>query len=152
MNSVYNILDTLKTELRSIKGCNTVTFGDISDVDLDKTTIFPLAHIILGTAIPRGSVIEFNIKILAADIVDENNEAENFEDFYGNDNLQDVLNTQFEVLNRLVASIKRGDLFEANYQLVGDPQMNPFMDRFSNLLAGWETDIIIQIQNKTSIC
>jgi hypothetical protein len=97
-------------------------------------------------------VIEFNIKILAADIVDENKEAENFEDFYGNDNLQDVLNTQFEVLNRLVASVKRGDLFEANYQLIGDPQMNPFMDRFSNLLAGWETDITIQIQNKTSIC
>ena len=50
MNTLYKLVDKLKAELDSNKLINTTTIGDITDIDLDKTTIFPLAHISLGDA------------------------------------------------------------------------------------------------------
>ena len=152
MNSVYNILDTIKTELRNTKGVTTVTFGNLSDIDMDKTTMFPLAHLVLGNTIHKGNTLEFTIKILCADIIDYNKDEANFDDFYQNDNLQDVLNTQFEVLNRLITVLKRGDLFKSNYQVTTDVVLEPFIERFSNLLAGWGVDISIQIPNTSTVC
>ena len=152
MNHVYDILEVIKDELRATKGVNTVSFGDIAEADLDKTTIFPLSHIILGNANHRGNVIEFDLKILMCDIVDHNNKKTDDDEFYGNDNMQDVLNTQFEVGNRLISKLRRGDLFRQQYRVVSDTILEPFVDRFSNLLAGYELNITIQVKNDMSIC
>jgi hypothetical protein len=76
----------------------------------------------------------------------------NFELFYGNNNLQDVFNTQFQVINTIISKLMRGDLFEANYQVTTQPAAQPFKERFSNELAGWSTDISIEIPNGVSIC
>lgn len=152
MNHVYDILETLKNELRATKGVNTVSFGSITDVDLDKTTIFPLSHVILGVTRHLGRVLEFDITIIMADIVDVNNKKTDGDEFYGNDNLQDVLNTQFEVGNRIISKMQRGDLFQSNYKVVSEPTLEPFMDRFSNVLAGYELNVSIQVQNDMSVC
>ena len=45
----YQITDTLKTNLLLDENVNTVTTGDIFDVDLSKQTIFPLAHIVINS-------------------------------------------------------------------------------------------------------
>lgn len=152
MNHVYDILDTLKTTLRATKGVNTVTFGQLSDIDLDKTTMFPLSHIILENTRHLGNVLSFDIKVMMADIVDINNKEADYDDFYGNDNLQDVLNTQFEVGNRLVMLLRRGDLFANHYQVTTDANLKPFIERFSNVLAGYELDVTIEMKNGISIC
>jgi len=152
MTHVYNILDTLKDELLASPSVNTVTYGDISDVDLDKTTIFPLSHLFMDNVTYRERTVLFNIKLLCADIVDYNKEKSDFDLFYGNDNLHDVLNTQFEVINTLIMKLMRGDLFKLNYQVTTEPSAQPFKERFSNQLAGWSVDISIEIPNSASIC
>jgi len=111
MTHVYDILEIIKDELLTSPSVNTVTYGDLSEVDLDKTTIFPLSHMLIDSANYKARKVVFNIKIIMSDVVDVNKEESDSDDFYGNDNLQDVLNTQFEVGNRLVSLLKRGDLF-----------------------------------------
>jgi len=152
MTHVYDILDILRAELLSSPSVNTVTYGDISDVDLDKTTMFPLSHLLIDSVNYNERTVVFNIKLLCADIVDYNKEKSDFELFYGNDNLHDVLNTQFEVINSLISKLMRGDLFAANYQVTTQPSAQPFKERFSNELAGWSVDISIEIPNGISIC
>ena len=152
MTHVYDILDTIKDELLASPSVNTVTYGDITDVDLDKTTMFPLSHILMDSVTYRERIVSFNIQILCADIVDYNKDKSDFELFYGNDNLHDVLNTQFEVINRLISKLMRGDLFEENYQVTTQPTATPFKERFSNELAGWSVDMTIDIPNGISIC
>jgi len=152
MTHVYDILDIIKDELISSPSVNTVTYGDITDVDLDKTTIFPLSHILLDSASYKERTIVFNVKILCADIVDYNTKKPNNGLFYGNDNLQDVMNTQFQVINSLIMKLMRGDLFEMNYQVTTQPTAEPFKERFSNELAGWSVDISIEVPNGISIC
>jgi hypothetical protein len=152
MTHVYDILDVIKDELLTNPSVNTVTYGDITDVDLDKTTMFPLSHMLIDSANYKERTVVFDIKLLCADIVDYNTKKSDYELFYGNDNLQDVMNTQFEVINSLIMKLMRGDLFEINYQVTTQPVAQPFKERFSNELAGWSVDISIEIPNGISIC
>ena len=43
MTQVYDIVDKLKDRLRTNPNVFTVSYGDITEVDLNKTTIFPLS-------------------------------------------------------------------------------------------------------------
>ena len=97
----YQITETIETQLLSDVNVNTVTTGDIFDIDLSKQSIFPLAHIIVNSVTLQEQVISFNITVMAMDIVDESKEATT-DIFRGNNNEQDVLNTQLAVLNKLV--------------------------------------------------
>ncbi|MDB4245997.1 hypothetical protein N9824_00470 [bacterium] len=152
MTHVYDILDVLKEELRSSPSVNTVTYGEVSDLDLDKTTMFPLSHLLIENVSYNERTVNFRIKVLCADIVDYNKKPSEFDDFYGNDNLHDVMNTQFEVINTLIMKLMRGDLFNAKYQVNTSPVAEPFKERFNNVLAGWSVDIDIEVPNGASIC
>lgn len=152
MTHIYDILDTIKDELLSSPSVNTVTYGDIADVDLDKTTMFPLSHILIDNVTYGERIVSVNIKLLCADIIDYNTKKSDFELFYGNDNLHDVLNTQFQVINSLIMKLMRGSLFKDNYQVTTQPVAEPFKERFSNELAGWSTNIVIDLPNGISIC
>lgn len=151
---VYDILDKIKSILDANEQINTVTYGDIFEVDLNKQTIFPLAHIMLGSATITDHVIEHTVTVLCLDLVDQSNTDPRDEGvpFYGIDNEQDVLNTQLYVVNDLVQNLKKGDAHVDGFHLVGDPSCEPFTDRFENKLAGWGVDLSIQTRNKISIC
>ena len=152
MKHVYDILDVLRDELRSNPSVNTVSYGDITDLDLDKTTMFPLSHLLIDSASYGERTIRFRIKVLCADIVDYNQSPSDFDEFYGNDNLHDVMNTQFQVINSLITKLMRGDLFKSNYQVTTAPSAEPFKEKYGNVLAGWTTDIEIEVPNGISIC
>ena len=96
----FNIIDKLKQHFENDAIINTVTQGDIFEVDLNKQTIFPLVHLIVNTATFEENVIRYNISILAMDITDISKDA-NTNNFDGNDNELYVLNTMLAVLNML---------------------------------------------------
>ena len=149
-NNVYQILDDMKAFLIEGSFTNTVSFGDISDVDLDKTTIFPLTHINIANAVIKDSTIEFDINILAIDILDDNSlENDEFDYFYGNTNLQDILNNQLSVLQRLHANLTRGNLRDSLLTTEESLSAEPFKDRFVNVLAGWQTTVSLVVPNNT---
>ncbi len=152
MKHVYDILDVLRDELRSHPAVNTVSYGDITDLDLDKTTMFPLSHLLIDNASYGERTITFSIKLLCADIVDYNQSENQFDEFYGNDNLHDVMNTQFQVINSLITKLMRGDLFKSNYQVTSTPSAEPFKESYGNVLAGWTTVMQIEVPNGISIC
>ena len=152
MTEFYDIVDVIKNELRSYKSINTVTFGSLDEVDLDKTTMFPLAHIYVDRVRHEESILVFDIMVLVADIVDYNTRKTDDDDFYKNDNLHDVLNTQLVTINTLVSNLRRGSLYKDKYQIDSTPTIEPFKERFSNLLAGWEASISIQVKNDITIC
>ena len=147
----YNLTDKLKEELIKDPFVNTVTYGNIFEVDLNKQTIFPLSHFIVNNVVDRGQTLLFNISLLCMDLVDESKE-DITDNFIGNDNEQDVLNTQLAVANRIGAMLKRGDLYRTKYQLDGDVSLEPFVDRFDNKVAGWTATFNVVIPNEITIC
>mgnify|MGYP003625055055 FL=1 len=147
----YQLTETIKEELLKDININTVTTGDITDVNLNKQDMFPLGHIIINNVIDNENVLNFNISILACDIVDQSKEL-TVDRFVGNNNVQDILNTQLAVLNRLIQRLRKGNLYTEMYQLNGSPSLAPFYDRFENQLAGWTATMDIQIYNDIYIC
>jgi hypothetical protein len=152
MTQFYDILDKIKDRLRTNPNVFSVTYGDITKVDLDKTTIFPLSHLNISNAIIGEHTVSFTLQLLCVDIVDYNKDSSPDDEFYGNDNMQDILNSQLQVVNDVIAQLRRGTLFTDRLQVLGDVTVQPFMDRFENELAGWGADIVIEMPNDISIC
>lgn len=147
----YQITKTIKDQLLEDVNVNTVTTGDITDIDLAKQTMYPLSHVIVNNVTLEENIYRFNISVLAMDIVDQSKEATT-DIFKGNNNEQDVLNTQLVVLNKLIQVLRMGTLYQNKYQLDGDPTCEPFYDRFENQVAGWACTFDVLIQNDINIC
>lgn len=150
MKEYYDLVDKLYTYLNGSPSVNTVTFGDIFQVDLSKQTIFPLAHVNIQSVSFTDYVMQFNLQVICMDLVDESKDDRFVADsvpYRGLDNKHDVLNTQLTVINGLQAALRRGELFRNKYQVVSDVSANLFEDRFENLLTGWSLDLTLQVAN-----
>jgi acetolactate synthase regulatory subunit len=147
----YLITDKLRDELIADDTINTVTYGDITQVDLSKQTIFPLAHVMINSVNHLERILSFNITVMTMDVVNQSKDATS--DIYvDNDNEQDILNTQLAVINKLVEKLRSGTLHSDKYQLEGNPICEPFVDRFENKIAGWATTFDVIIHNDIYIC
>ena len=151
MTGFYDILDKLKWHFDNDELVNSVTQGDIFQVDLNKQTIFPLTHIMVNSSSLQSNTQTFNVSILAMDIVDIS-KSEVTDVFQENNNELDVLNTQHHVLNRCYQQMLHGNLWDLQFAVAGEPTLEPFTERFENLLAGWTMTFDVTIPNDMTIC
>lgn len=151
MQGFYQITKAIKDQLQSDSFVNTVTLGDIFKVDLNKQTIFPLSHIMVNSAAYNGSTFNYSVSVICMDIVDESKDATT-DIFIGNDNEQDVLNTQQMVATRLLEMLRRGDLYDDGFQLQDGASIEYFVDRFENKIAGVTVTMNILAKNDMTIC
>ena len=147
----YQLTETIKEQLLADVNVNTVTTGDITDVNLSKQDIFPLSHIIVNNVTVNEQTLDFNISILSCDIVNQS-KLQTTDIFTDNNDIQNILNNQLAVLNRLIQRLRMGQLHTDMYQLNGSPSLTPFYDRFDNQLAGWTATMDVQIYNDIYIC
>lgn len=151
MTSVYDLITTIKSHLRDNPIVNSVTYGDITEIDLNKTSMYPLAHFFINNVTISNSM-QMTISVLFIDIVDYTKEFN--EDDAGErgdaSNLIDVYNTQLQLANGLIQQIRRGDLYREGYQLEGEATCQPFNDRFENNVAGWTVDFTVNIGTTSS--
>lgn len=148
MKEYYNLVDNIYNYLSGNNNINTVTYGDIFDVDLAKQTIFPLAHIIVNDVTFNEHFMTFSINVICMDVVDEFEEnKQERNSIYGTDNKQDILNSMLSVVNGLQSSLRRGGMNENNYEINDSPTATQFEDRFENLLSGWSITFNIEVPN-----
>jgi hypothetical protein len=151
MNGFYQFTTKIKDTLKLDPFVNTVTYGDIFQVDLSKQTIFPLSHLVVNNVTKESNIMRFNISILAMDIVDMTKD-ETTDIFIGNDNTQDIWHTQLKVLDRLTELMRRSSIVSEGYQLDGNPTFEQFTERFENYLAGWTVTFDVIVGNDMTIC
>jgi len=151
MIGFYDILNKLKIHFDNDEIVNTVTQGDIFQVDLNKQTIFPLTHIMVNSSTLSDNTQTFNVSVIAMDIVDIS-KTEVTDTFQENNNELDVLNTQHHVLNRAYQQMLHGNLWDQQFVVETDPTLEPFTERFENLLAGWTMTFDVVVPNDMTIC
>jgi hypothetical protein len=139
---VYKIIKEIKDALLDEPFVNTVTEGDIFEIDLNKQTMFPLSHIIINQATHQGNVLSFNITILLMDIINQKDDS----------NKVDIWNTQLLVATRVLNRLNRGDLRDVFFELTGNPTYEPFTERFENDLAGWAITFDVLVRNDVTVC
>ena len=151
MTGFYDLLNKLKVYFNADPIVNSVTQGDIFQVDLSKQTIFPLTHIMVNSSTLSDNTMSFNVSIIAMDIVDIS-KSETTDIFEENNNELDVLNAQFTMLNRAYQQMLHGTLWDDKYVIEADPTLEPFTERFENLLAGWTMTFDVVVPNEMTIC
>lgn len=148
----FSVLEILRNELLRQDKVRTVTAGDITQIDLDKQTIFPLAHIIVNDVNFDQQIITYNISVLLMDIVhDDTTTNEPF--LYNNDNEEYVLNSMLYIGNYVTDRLSKGTLYDGNkFVERSTVTAEPFKDRFENELAGWAFTFDITLRNNIDRC
>ena len=148
MKEYYDLIKNIYEYLIGNNNINTVTSGDLLEVDLAKQTIFPLAHIIVNDVTFSNHQMTFSINVIAMDVVDEHNDdKQERNSVYGSDNKQDILNSMLSVVNGLQSSLRRGKMKDNDYEINDTPTATQFEDRFENLLAGWSIVLNVEVPN-----
>ena len=151
MNSFYNIINKIKQVVTAEPFNNEITFGDIADIDLKKQSLFPLAHIMVNNMNIEEQHVTFNITLFLMDLVDISNEPDTTL-FLGNDNRQDILNTQAALATRVIRVLQKSDLYKDEFQLIGTASCEPFTERFDNMLAGWAVTFDVGAKDEMTYC
>lgn len=149
--ALYRVLEILKNELNSSPFCNSVTVGTLTEIDLAKMTIFPMAHLTLDNVTHNDNSLSFQITMFNLDIVDVSKEPST-DQVYGNDNLIYIWTNQLFVLNRLISRLKSNFTNYEGWELDGNPQSEFIDKQFENMLAGYQTTINLTVPNDISKC
>ena len=151
MKAFYDITTRIKTLLDADIAINTVTYGKLDQVLLEKRNIYGVAHVIPGNFKFNGSTVTFMFNVVVMDILDINKNP--VTDLYaGNDNEKDVLNTMSAVIVRMYDQLRRGSDHEDGYSLVDVADSEPFTDRFEHGVAGWAATFGIEVATDMTIC
>ena len=147
----------LRPELCRYHDVNTVTQGDITQIDINKQEMFPLCHIQVNSVQLRRNVIQFNVTVFAMDILWQQKSdpsSTNFDNTINDiDNELDIFNTQLKVVNLLNSSLSRYTLRSELFEIVGEGgQCEPFYERFENDLCGWAYTFDCFVENNIDVC
>ena len=155
MRSLYNVIDTINTIVSAEPFNNTVSFGDIADIDLQKQSMFPLAHIMVNNATINMNYVTLNVTVFFMDLVDVSNDEITGRLntlFTGNDNTQDILNTQLALATRVLRKLQKEMDYQGKYQLLNSASCEPFLERFDNMLAGWAVTFDVDTIDEMTYC
>ena len=141
----YDIVDKIKEILLEDDNMNTVTYGDITKVATEKTTIYPLGHMVVNNATVKNNIFTFNITVACMDIIDQSN-------IDKIDNEMDIFNTQFAVISRLILKLRRYNMRNEGFLIVGEPTTESFTHRFEDDVAGWDVTFDVDVIQDMSVC
>jgi hypothetical protein len=148
--SYNNVIDTLSCVGEQHLNIQSVTSGDIWEIDLEKNTLFPLFHINPVNVTVGMNTRTFNFQLFVMDLVepDESNE-------------QEVLSDCLEIMNDIIAIYKHGEILysydaaageEQRYFIDNDFTIEPFTERFDNAVTGWVMSFAITVENELNSC
>jgi hypothetical protein len=147
----YDVADKLRETLLANSHVNTVTYGNISKVATEKTSIYPLSHFVVNSGKIGSNTYTFNITLACMDIIDQTSKSQG-DLFLGNSNEMDILNTQLGVITDAINTFKKGSLRREGYKLIGEPITSQFTHRFEDDVAGWDVTFDIEVLQTISLC
>jgi hypothetical protein len=158
-NNAINTLKQLGIEHEQIA---TTTTGDIYDIDLEKNTLFPLFHINPVNVSTGQSELTYNFQLFVMDVVGEreNWTEANIQSADRLSNEQEVLSSCLQICVDIIGIMRHSkwqgagelDIDDPVYFTEGEYTIEPFTERFDNLLTGWVFSIGIVVQNDFQTC
>ena len=168
-NKTYlNVIETLKKLGRQHYFINTTSVGDIYDINLEKEDIFPLMHINPTSVTTGSNQLNYNFQIFVCDLVSEKADWNDGLSSVGSKNLTneiDVFNDTLQTCVDIISIFRNsqwqaqnnpstyaGDINAPVYFTDGDYNIEPFTERFDNLLTGWVFSMTVVVQNSFDSC
>lgn len=137
--------DVIKNLLESNPFVNTVSYGDTSRVDINKQTIYSLAHFYLSGISEDRQTKNYTFTLILADLMDITKDSEI-------DNELFIHDTFDMVISSLMAKLREGDISHEGYKLSSSEQARPFKEDYQNTLAGLQIDFTVMTKNEIDLC
>ena len=164
-NKTYNnAIDTLKSLGEQHEQISTTTTGDIFRIDMNET-LFPLFHINPVNVETGLSSLTYNFQLFVMDAVTEreNWTEANFQSADNLSNEQEVASSCLQVCVDIIGMFRHSkwqsahadgtqDIDDPVYFTDGEYTLEPFQERFDNLLTGWVFSIGIVVENDFQTC
>ena len=163
-NNVVNFLCRLGEMHEQIA---TVSVGDIFDIDMEKNTKFVLMHINPTGVTTEESELIYNFQIFICDMTAEKSDWETKQQSEltklvdTKTNEQEVFNQTLEISTDLISMIRHStqqslkvtnDINFPIYFTEDQFSLDPFQERFDNLLCGWVWTIGMKVMNDFDAC
>ena len=168
-NKTYN--NVINTLLRIGEYHNqifTTSVGDIWEIDMEKDTKFPLMHLTPINVSTGESELIYNLQVFVMDMVSEkedwtkNNTDASFSKLVKKlNNEQDVFNQTLQIATDFIGMLRHSkqqslngvnDINAPIYFTQDQFTLEPFQERFDNLLCGYVFQIGILVQNDFQTC
>jgi hypothetical protein len=161
-NKTYNnAIDTLKSLGEQHEQINTTTTGDIWKIDMNNT-LFPLFHINPVNVETGLSSLTYNFQLFVMDAVTERENWTEANLLSANDlsNEQEVASSCLQICTDIIGMFRHSkwqaeqelDIDAPVYFTEGEYTLEPFQERFDNLLTGWVFSIGIVVENDFQTC
>jgi len=167
-NKTYNnVVDTLCRLGEYHEQISTVSVGDIFDINLEKMEKMPLLHINPTSVATGDSELVYNFQIFICDLVSEKDNWQTFQAAQltklldPKNNEQQVWNQTLEICTDFIGMLRHS----SRQSLAGVDDINfpiyftqdqftiePFQERFDNLLCGWTFTMGIKVMNDFDTC
>ena len=151
----YNVIEYFKTIMLNHPTIQSVTQGDIAEIDDEQFQLYPLGNVNILGANFNTNTTDYTIQLIIADkIKNKNNESvgrTNAFDvpFYKTDDTIDIWANTLGVVNDLVSYTKYK---VESFDVFQDVQCIPFRDNFDNGLAGWVCNFVAVTHNDRNRC
>lgn len=142
MASIYTVQNTLKTFLLDNTSVNTVTFGDLDDIDNDRVASYPLGHIDHEGTRVLDYIKEFDFTIYICEPLQESKTPDAFGAL---DNINFVYNTLDTVVEQLNYHLRLGSISDDLIRLVGSVSVELFKNRFEGQLTGYAVTFTVEV-------
>ena len=163
-----NVLNTMLRLAEYHEEIKSTSVGDIWEINLEKMQKFPLLHINPTNVVTGDSQLTYNFQIFICDQVTEkenwtkNNEAANFTKLVKTlNNEQDVYNETLQICTDFIGMLRHSsrqsiagvnDINAPIYFTTDQFTMEPFQERFDNLLCGYVFNIGVLVMNDFQTC
>lgn len=151
----YNVLNYFKTIMKNHPSIGVATYGDLQHIDLKEYPMYPIGNVNITNTIFGTNVTTYTIELVVADKgKNKNNQSEGERNeqtipFFGVDDDVYIHSNTLGILNDLTSYTQRGI---AGFDIDGEIECIPFVDRFDNGLAGWVATFSLTTHNDKNRC
>ena len=165
--SYNNVINTLCRLGEYHEQISTVSVGDIFDINLEKMEKMPLLHINPTSVDTGNSELIYNFQLFIADLVSEKDDWQTEQHklltklVNPKNNEQEVWNQTLAICTDFIGMLRHSTrqslegVNDINYPIYFTEDqfsIEPFQERFDNLLCGWTFTIGIKVINDFSTC
>ena len=168
-NKTYNnVINTLCRIGEYHDQISTVSVGDIFDINLEKMEKMPLFHINPTSVTTGDSELVYNFQVFIADLVSEKDNWQTYQAqqltklLDSKNNEQEVWNQTLSICTDIIGMLRHStrQALEGVSDAINHPlyftedqfTIEPFQERFDNLLCGWTFTIGIKVMNDFDTC
>ena len=158
MQTLYSVTQFFNSVCLAHPNITTFTVGDLYDIDQAKTTLYPLAHLMIeNTVMGTGARMTYNCNLIVMDRITDITQTSTgvfnqlLKNYKGITNRLDVWNTSQSTVSDIMIYIMN-NAQSYQYNILNDVSITLFQEKYDNALGGATATFSMEVPYNPSNC